>query len=176
MSSKSAEAYINFNELDPDFKYEISKLPGGENIKYCFACGTCSAGCPVREIDEKYNPRRIIRMALLGIKDRVLSSDLIWLCSSCYTCHERCPQGVRITEVMNVLKNIAVREGYIHPSFIKQLELIAAHGRLYEMDEFDNKKRERMGLPPVATKCTEVSKIFEVTGILKVVSKSKSEE
>ncbi|MDI6821941.1 MAG: hypothetical protein QMD66_03605 [Actinomycetota bacterium] len=115
-------------------------------------------------------------MALLGIKDRVLSSDLIWLCSTCYTCHERCPQGVKITEVMNVLKNMAVREGYIHPSFTRQVELIAAHGRLYEMDEFDNKKRERVGLPPVATKCPEASEIFNITRILKVVSKSKSKE
>jgi len=53
-------------ELDPQFKYEVSKQPGGENIKNCFACGVCTGGCPVSEINPTYDPRKIIRMILLG--------------------------------------------------------------------------------------------------------------
>lgn len=81
------------DELDFKFGEEIASQPGGENIKRCFACGTCSASCPITEIDERYNPRKIIRMALLGMKREVLSSDFIWICSNCYLCYERCPQG-----------------------------------------------------------------------------------
>ena len=81
---------IHVADLDPNFKYEVAREPGGENIRYCFACGTCTASCPVRAVDEKYNPRKIIRMVLLGMKEEVLKSDFIWLCSTCYTCHERC--------------------------------------------------------------------------------------
>jgi heterodisulfide reductase subunit C len=118
----------------------------------------------VRSVDERFNPRRIIRMAILGAKKKVLESDFVWLCSTCYSCQERCPQGVKIPEIMNLLKNIAVQEGYVHPSFKKQAELVRDMGRLYEIEDFDNKKRERIGLPGVTKVIEEVRKIFEQTG------------
>jgi len=160
-----SEEYILLSNLDTNFKDEISREPGGGNIKHCFSCGTCVAACPVRWINEKYNPRKIIRMALLGMRKQVLESEFIWLCSTCYTCHERCPQEVRITEIMNVLKNIASREGYAHPAYTRQANTIRSLGRLYEVDQFDNRKRERMGLPKITTDPHEVERIFEVTGI-----------
>lgn len=159
------EKIISVSELDSNFKYEVAKQPGGENIMRCFTCGTCSAGCPVREIDDRYDPRKIIRMVVLGMKKRVLSSDFVWLCSGCYTCQERCPQDVRITDVMNVLKNLAAKEGYLHPSLAKQVELIQRYGRLYEIDEFDNKKRGRVGLPPIVMNSKEIEEIFKMTGV-----------
>jgi heterodisulfide reductase subunit C len=159
---------INVSDLDPSFKYEITAQPGGENIKACFACGTCSAGCPIREIDERYNPRRIIRMALLGMRDRVLSSDFIWLCSTCYTCYERCPQDVRLVEVMNVLKNMAVQAGYVPANLAMQPKLLKDFGRLYEIDDFDNKKREKLGLPGIKMEPGEIAEIIRLTKLDKV--------
>jgi len=156
---------IDVGELDPEFKYEITREPGAEDVMACFACGTCTAGCPVQAIDEAYNPRRIIRMALLGMREHVLRSEFIWLCSSCYTCEERCPQGVKIPEVMNALKNIAAREGYVHPAYVQQLNLIRVQGRLYEIDDFDNRKRERLGLPPIHMESDELEEIFRITGL-----------
>jgi heterodisulfide reductase subunit C len=152
-------------ELDPKFKYEVARVPGGSNIKRCFTCGTCTAGCPVREIDERYNPRRIVRMVLLGMREKVLKSDFIWLCSTCYACHDRCPQDVQITEIMTVLRNIATKEGYIHPAFREQARLVGTFGRLYEIEDFDNKKRERSGLPPLRKAFEDVKKLFEITGL-----------
>ena len=163
------EKYILLSDLDTKFKDEISREPGGENIKHCFSCGTCAAACPVRWINEKYNPRKIIRMALLGMRKQVLENEFIWLCSTCYTCHERCPQEVRITEIMNVLKNMASREGYAHPAYIRQAKMIRSMGRLYEIDQFDNRRRERIGLPKITTDPDEVSRIFDVTGINELI-------
>ena len=117
---------IDSKTFDPNFKSLIASEPGGENIKKCFSCGTCTAGCPVREVTDRYNPRRIIRMAILGMKKEVLSSDFIWLCSSCYTCFERCPQNVKIPELMNAIKNIAVREGNLPSTMKSQLDLLAS--------------------------------------------------
>jgi heterodisulfide reductase subunit C len=156
-------------ELSPKFKYEISKQPGGENIKLCFACGICTASCPIREIDNQYNPRRIIRMVLLGMKERVLSNDFIWFCSSCYACTERCPQGVRFTDVMNAIKNLAVKEGFIPAPFIQQIEILKKLGRLYEIDDFDNNKRTSMGLPKVEKAKGFTEKILEMTGLAKLI-------
>lgn len=173
--SENEQENIIVNELDPDFKYQIQKEPGGENINRCFACGTCTAACPVREVNEKYNPRKIIRMAVLGMKDKVLSSDFVWLCSSCYTCYERCPQDVRITELMNAMKNIAVKEGHIHPSFVAQIEALTSHGRLYEIGDFDNKKRVKYNLPQIKETAEDTKKLFKQKGMDKLVG-SKEEE
>lgn len=160
---------IDASQLDPRFKDEIAAEDGGENIKRCFACGTCTASCPIREVTDRYNPRRIIRMAILGLKAEVLSSDFIWLCSACYTCYERCPQDVRITDLMNAIKNIAIREGYVHPSFKKQIELLSEHGRLYEIGEFENQKRGEYGLPALQEQVAEIRKIFEATNIARLM-------
>ncbi|GAG58693.1 unnamed protein product [marine sediment metagenome] len=62
---------------------------------------------------------------------------------------------------MTVLKNIAVREGYIHPSFKEQARLVKEFGRLYEIEDFDNKKREKMGLPPVCKTFDDVQKLIK---------------
>jgi len=61
-------ADIVMTELDKDFKYEVASRPGASFFKRCFSCGTCTASCPVSEIDERFNPRLFIRQALLGEK------------------------------------------------------------------------------------------------------------
>jgi heterodisulfide reductase subunit C len=102
-------------------------------------------------------------MVLLGMREKVLKSDFIWLCSTCYTCYDRCPQGVQLTAIMTALKNIAAREGYIHPSFKEQARLVKNFGRLYEVEDFDNKKREKLGLPPVQKNFDDLTKILDDT-------------
>jgi heterodisulfide reductase subunit C len=156
---------IDSKTLDPKFKFLIAAEPGGENIKKCFSCGTCTAGCPVREVTDRYNPRRIIRMALLGMKKEVLSSPFIWLCSSCYTCFERCPQDVRIPELMNAIKNIAVREGHLPPAMKTQIDLLSSFGRLLEITDFENEKRRESGLPGLPGKTEDLKKILKIIGL-----------
>src|SRR5512136_1728590 len=155
---------IDSKTLDPNFKFIIASEPGGENIKKCFSCCTCTAGYPEREVTDRYNPRRIIRMAILGMKKEVLFSDFIWLCSSCYTCFERCPQNVKIPELMNAIKNIAVREGYLPPAMKIQLDLLSSFGRLLEITDFENEKRRESGLPIVQGKIEDIRKILERLG------------
>lgn len=139
---------ISLNECDPAFKYEVAAEPGGEGIKACFSCAACSARCPVAGHVEDYDPRRLIRLTLLGRREEVLSSPLLWLCSTCYGCQEVCPQQVRFTEVLNAIKNIAARAGYGPSSFKAISGLLATHGRLLEVTEFENEKRADLGLPP----------------------------
>jgi heterodisulfide reductase subunit C len=102
------------SSLDTQFKQEIAARPGGENVKKCFACGTCTAGCPAFQADHEYNPRRIIRMILLGMRKEVLASPAIWLCHQCYACSANCPQEVDFSHIMMAVRDIAVSEGF-HP-------------------------------------------------------------
>jgi heterodisulfide reductase subunit C len=151
---------IDLRQADPIFSQELRSQPGGEKIAACFTCRTCTASCPICEVDERFNPLRIIRLALYGMRDEVLQSDFIWLCSSCYACQERCPQGVSITEFMTLLKNMAVREGNMPQGIRAQLELVKGEGRIYPIDDFDNKKRGKIDLPPLPTSCEVIKKLF----------------
>ena len=151
---------IDLNTSDSGFVREIMKQPGGELISACFTCQTCVASCPVTAVNDRFNPLRIIRMALYGLKEEVLHSPFIWLCSTCYACQERCPQGVSITELMTLLKNMAVKEGNTHPGIKAQRDLVTGQGRIYPIDDFDNKKRSKIGLPSLPTSCEVVKILF----------------
>jgi len=96
---------------DNNFKKKVSAHPGGEHVLDCFLCGTCTAGCPVSEIDEDFNPRKIMRQVLQGNKDEVLSDGEIWKCYQCHTCVAHCPQDVRFADIVRVLREIAISEG-----------------------------------------------------------------
>ena len=109
------------NGYDPNFKYDVAAHPGGENIKVCFSCGTCTAGCPVTEADARYSPRKIIRQVLLGQREAVLSSDIIWYCETCYACSSYCPQNVKFGDVMRALREMAVAEGHFSTAFLQRV-------------------------------------------------------
>jgi heterodisulfide reductase subunit C2 len=156
---------IESAELDPNFKHEIAHEPGGEHIRRCFACSTCTLSCPVRAVSDRFAPHRIIRMALLGLREEVLSSDTIWLCSTCFTCHERCPQDVRITELFDALRNIAVRAGHVSPALRASVDLVRDHGRLIAIGEFDNERRVELGLPAIEERPKELAGILQATGL-----------
>ncbi|MBI5524690.1 MAG: 4Fe-4S dicluster domain-containing protein [Desulfarculus sp.] len=141
---------MRLNDCDPSFKHEIARQPGGEGIKTCFACAACTARCPVGSLKPEYDPRRLLRLAILGRREEVLSSPLIWLCCSCQNCSEVCPQDVRCTDVLTAIKNLAAAAGYAPPSGQAMARQLAAHGRLLEVGEFENDKRAELGLPPVS--------------------------
>ncbi|MBN1551712.1 4Fe-4S dicluster domain-containing protein [bacterium] len=140
---------IDLDRSNLSFAVEVSTEPGGENIFRCFACGTCTAGCPIARTDSRFQPSAIIRMVILGLREQVLWHDAIWLCAGCYTCQERCPQGVNIADLMMALRNIATREGYAPEPYHVQLNLLLEKGCLYEIDDFDNKKRVKADLPEI---------------------------
>ncbi|MGQ9662996.1 MAG: 4Fe-4S dicluster domain-containing protein [Kiritimatiellia bacterium] len=107
---------------DPNFRHEVAARPGGENIMLCYACGTCTAACPVAEVEPQFDPRRIIRSILLGLKKEVLMSNAIWFCAQCHTCSARCPQNVRFREIVRILWQMAVEEGYARPNLPGEIE------------------------------------------------------
>ncbi len=103
---------IILENMDTTFKDEIASQAGAESFMRCFTCGTCTASCPVAEVHEEYDPRKIIRMAILGMREEILSSDILWMCSRCYTCYALCPQDVKFTDVVSILRDMAIKEGH----------------------------------------------------------------
>jgi len=92
------------------FLNDVYGIPSGDKIKECIQCGTCSASCPTSYAMD-YTPREIIAAFRAGLLERVLKSNTIWLCSSCYSCTVRCPSGIKLTDIMYELKRLAIEFG-----------------------------------------------------------------
>lgn len=169
---------IKAEEMDPKFKYEISKLPGAEKIMLCFQCGTCTADCPIARFSDFYRPRKIARMVQFGLKDRLLSNDALWLCSTCFTCVDHCPQGVEIESIVRVLRNMVVKEKGVMPLVFKELASnLLKTGYVYIIPESRLKRRMERGLPLLPKPNLEhVAKIFEITGFSKILENVKTFE
>lgn len=119
------------------FLLQISNIPGGESIKKCIQCGTCTGSCPVSYTMD-ITPRELIALFRAGDMETILSSRTIWICASCYACTIRCPQGVLVTDILYALKRLAI-EQKIYPKRFPVYVLSKAfinftnrYGRSYE--------------------------------------------
>jgi heterodisulfide reductase subunit C len=156
------------------FSDTITSRLGGETITSCYQCGTCASSCPVAKITDKFNPREIIKLSLLGEKEEVLSGDSIWLCCSCYNCQERCPQKVEIADVIYALRNIAFQKGYIPNLYSDFASSVANDGRIAKISKFMEQKRSTIGLPPLQpTGVDALRKILSATGFDKLPQKKE---
>ena len=121
------------------FLEDVYAIPGGEKVKECIQCGTCSASCPTSYAMD-YTPREIIAALRAGMLDRVLKSNTIWLCASCYSCTVRCPSGIKLTDVMYELKRLAI-DFDLAPSNVKApllsklfVSIVDKYGRISETE------------------------------------------
>ena len=99
--------------LNSAFNGEVTSLPGGKHLNSCFACGACSGICPVSQAIPEFDPRKIIHMIRMGMKERLLTSDMLWYCSSCRACVFVCPQDVSFADIMGAVSKLALKEGYV---------------------------------------------------------------
>ena len=152
-------AVVDLTKSDTRFLRRLSQEFGASELSACFQCGVCTASCPIRELDDTFNPRKIMKLAKLGLKDQVLNNEFIWLCSMCFICLERCPQDVRPPEVMTVLRNMAAKEGLAPPNLMKLVQILAEKGRIYEIDDFIEDERDDRELPPVEAEPETIKKI-----------------
>jgi len=158
---------IRISQDNINFRRLLMETPGAEKLMLCYQCGICTADCPVAKHVKEFRPRRIARLAAYGQKDRLLSGDTLWLCAGCYTCYERCPEQVRVSEIVSALRKLALKEGIIHPTYRALMESIAEMGYIYEIGEFENEMREDEDLPPAPEPDTdEIKAIMEKTGFL----------
>ncbi|MFZ5899263.1 MAG: 4Fe-4S dicluster domain-containing protein [Bacillota bacterium] len=122
-------------EQDHRFLDEV-KQRSGQALDRCFQCQKCASGCLLADYAD-YAPNQIVRMVQFGLRDKVLRSSAIWLCSSCQTCGARCPNGIDLSAVMDCLKEMAVAAGIgerehaalFHKIFLNE---IAHRGRVNE--------------------------------------------
>lgn len=161
-------------EPNSQFTNEIAAL-GGDTLNLCYQCGTCTGSCPSGRITA-FRIRKLLRKAQLGMRDDVLTSDDLWDCTTCYTCHERCPRGVQIPDIVMIMRNIAVQEGNMAEQHKKVAGLLAKTGHMVPLTDEYRSLRERIGLsstPPTVLMhedaTEEIHKIVKSTGFSKLI-------
>lgn len=162
-------------EPNPEFADAVQKQHGGETLMLCFQCGTCTGSCPSGRLTS-YRTRKLIRKAQLGLKDEVLKSPDLWMCTTCYTCMERCPRGVEIVDIITVLRNMAVKEGIMSEEHKKVGEYLLANGATIPLNAKYEDAREKLGLPRRPANVlgdkkalADMQKILKATGFDKLI-------
>lgn len=118
------------------FAADVSAAAGAD-LLVCLQCRKCTNGCPVAgRVDIK--PHEIVRLVQLGERDEVLSSRMLWECTSCETCVSRCPQQVDLPAIIDALRQMA-RAQHKAPAAVTVpvfndifLGLVQKRGRMYE--------------------------------------------
>jgi quinone-modifying oxidoreductase subunit QmoC len=96
--------------LTPDLKYvkELQSV-GGDTLKVCYQCATCSVACPISPADNPF-PRKEMVWAQWGLKDKLDSDIDIWLCHQCGQCSDLCPRGAKPADILGALRNMTYRK------------------------------------------------------------------
>ncbi len=96
-------------KYEHNFLREVEeRVEDGEWVKMCMQCGVCAGSCPLGNAWE-HSPQKIFRMIMAGKREEVLTSDAMWMCTSCYNCIVRCPRELPITHIMHGLAHYSHR-------------------------------------------------------------------
>ncbi len=106
----SKEPLVIKKKKEKSFKdIVMEKLPDGGNLNACLTCGTCAAGCPATGL-HGMDPRKVVRMAALGMDEELKKTPWAWMCSMCTRCVHACPMNVNIPQLVFNMRQSWPRE------------------------------------------------------------------
>ncbi len=151
--------------VDFAFRRELAKKIEGNLASFCYQCGACAGDCPAVTYSDTFNPRDIMLKVLYGLGDELLcENSILWECTNCYNCHERCPQEVKPVEVIISLKNMLADRGIYPQPVAKVIETFEQTGRTTPVSSAVIRQREKYGLPPLPpVPIEEIQKLIKPT-------------
>ena len=149
--------------VDFAFRRELAEKVEGNLAGFCYQCGACVGDCPATTYGDEFNPREIMLKVLYGLSDELICEDsILWQCTNCYNCHERCPQEVKPVEVIISMKNMLADRGFEPPTVTRVIKTFVETGRTTPLSPAVDKQRAKFGLPPmVPVPMEEIHKLLE---------------
>ena len=89
-------------------KEQIERMSGVKVLK-CMRCGKCSATCPSYD-EMEYHPHQFVYMVEKGEIDKLMESESIYKCLTCFACVERCPRSVQPGRIIDAARQLVVRQ------------------------------------------------------------------
>ena len=112
-------------KIDPDLSFiKYLKSAGGDTLKKCYQCATCSVVCPLSKDGSPF-PRKEMIWAQWGQKDKLIADVDTMLCHNCGDCNTYCPRGAKPGEVLGAIRAFA----YTHFGFPQGLAKLASEGK-----------------------------------------------
>ncbi len=153
-----------------DYGGEVFGREHMETLKACVQCGKCTGGCPSGR-NTALRTRKLMQMALLDLREEIFNAPELWYCTTCFTCYERCPKGVKTTDIIRTIRNLAAKEGHMSVPHRMIGVYVLKTGHAVPIGPDQMKLREKVGLdsqPPTTQKypeyLKEVQEIFKTTG------------
>ena len=144
LSVKLADRYYRTEDASPDFLKNVEKI--GMTIAHmCYQCGTCTGSCPSAP-RSSYRIRKFVRRAVLGLENDALTDPDLWLCTTCYSCTDRCPRDIAPTDIIMAMRNLAFKREIVPRNFLNTVQFIYKSGHGVPNNDVNRAARVRLGL------------------------------
>jgi len=145
LDKKLADRRYHLSDTNPEFTQNILKT-SRTIANMCYQCGTCTGSCPSAP-RSSYRIRLFMRRCVLGLEDEALTDPDLWLCTTCYSCTDRCPRDIAPTDVIMAMRNLAFKRDIVPKNFLQTCQLIYNSGHGVPTNDVNRAARTKLGLP-----------------------------
>ncbi len=145
LDKKLADRRYHLSDTNPEFTKNILKT-SRTIANMCYQCGTCTGSCPSAP-RSSYRIRLFMRRCVLGLENEALTDPDLWLCTTCYSCTDRCPRDIAPTDVIMAMRNLAFKRDIVPKNFLQTVQLIYSSGHGVPNNDVNRAARTKLGLP-----------------------------
>ncbi|MCX6694512.1 MAG: CoB--CoM heterodisulfide reductase subunit C [Methanomicrobiales archaeon] len=153
LENKLIDRVLYDSDRSPEFTKVVEEI--SRTIPHmCYQCGTCTASCPSAP-RSTYRIRKFVRRVVMGLENEALTDPDLWLCTTCYSCTDRCPRDIAPTDVIMAMRNLAFKRDIIPVNFLKTVQAIYTTGHGVPNNDVNRAARKKLGLeadPPTTHK------------------------
>ncbi len=148
----SVSREVRVTQVNLNFRKSLSGIEKVGDLGQCFQCSACLPDCPAATFSPRFNPRDIVMRVLLGLEESLVCPDsLVWDCTTCYACAERCPQGVKPVEVITAIKNRIAEAGLLPQQVAGAVTNIKETDRVIVHSDTVDRRRKELALPELVS-------------------------